>query len=137
MAQSFATLQAMHDERVILGMSTGEAMKQTPLGHNWPEYSFRRNLLEGTLDIIHLLWESDGFVDYDSRHSELDGARLYTKPDELPEIHIAANGPSTASLTSEYGDRCITIKTGEETPIASIPQYDGTLKKRVCNQYTE
>jgi G6PDH family F420-dependent oxidoreductase len=114
MAQAFATLQEMHDERVILGLSTGEAMNETPLGHDWPEYSVRRDRLEETLEIIHLLWESDGFVDYDGDHFDLDGAHLYTKPDELPEIHVAANGPATASLTSEYGDGFITVKTGEE-----------------------
>lgn len=92
MAQAFATLQEMHDERVILGLSTGEAMNETPMGHDWPEYSVRRYRLEETLDIIHLLWESDGFVDYNGDHFDLEGAHLYTKPDELPEIHVAATG---------------------------------------------
>lgn len=114
MAQAFATLQELHDERVVLGLSTGEAMNETPLGHDWPEYSVRRERLEETLDIIHLLWKSDEFVDYNGEHFSLDGAHLYTKPDELPEIHVAANGPSTASLTSKYGDGFITVKTGEE-----------------------
>lgn len=113
-AQSFATLQEMHDERVVLGLSTGEAMNETPLGHDWPEYSVRRDRLEETLEIVRLLWESDGFVDYEGEHFDLDDAHLYTKPDEPPEIHVAANGPATASLTSEYGDGFITVKTGEE-----------------------
>lgn len=113
-AQSFATLQEMHDERVVLGLSTGEAMNETPLGHDWPEYQVRRDRLEETLEIVKLLWESDDFVDYEGEHFELDGARLYTKPEERPEIHIAANGPATASLTSKYGDGFITVKKGEE-----------------------
>jgi G6PDH family F420-dependent oxidoreductase len=114
MAQSFATLQEMHDERVVLGLSTGEAMNETPLGHDWPEYQVRRDRLEETLDIVTQLWESDEFVDYEGEHFELDDARLYTKPDESPEIHVAANGPATASLTSVYGDGFITVKKGEE-----------------------
>ena len=114
MAQSFATLQEMHDERVVLGLSTGEAMNETPLGHDWPEYSVRRERLEETLEIVKLLWESHDFVDYEGEHFDLDGAHLYTKPDERPEIHVAANGPATASLTSEYGDGFITVITGDE-----------------------
>lgn len=31
-----------------------------------------------------------------------------------PEIHITANGPATASLTSEYGDGFVTVKKSEE-----------------------
>ncbi|MFC7157549.1 TIGR03557 family F420-dependent LLM class oxidoreductase [Halomarina halobia] len=114
MAQSFATLQEMHDERVVLGLSTGEAMNEIPLGHDWPEYDVRRDRLEETLEIIHLLWESEDFADYEGEHFDLDGAKLYTEPEQQPEIHIAANGPATASLTSEYGDGFITVKKGEE-----------------------
>jgi alkanesulfonate monooxygenase SsuD/methylene tetrahydromethanopterin reductase-like flavin-dependent oxidoreductase (luciferase family) len=70
--------------------------------------------LEETLEIIRLLWKSDGFVDYDGDHFDLDDAHLYTKFDEPPETHVAASGPSTVKLTSEYGDGFITVKTGEE-----------------------
>jgi G6PDH family F420-dependent oxidoreductase len=114
MAQAFATLQELNDDRVILGLSTGEAMNEKPLGHEWPEYPVRRDRLEETCEILHELWAADGFVDYDGEHYQLDEAHLYTKPDRRPEVHLAANGPSTASLTGEYGDGFITVKKGEE-----------------------
>ncbi len=113
-AQAFATLQVMHDERVVLGVSTGEAMNEKPLGFPWPEYGERRQRLEESLEIFRLLWESDDFVDYDGEHFQLDEAKLYTKPDEPPEIHVAANGPSTASLAGEYCDGFITVIKDEE-----------------------
>lgn len=113
-AQAFATLQEMNDERVVLGLSTGEAMNEKPLGHDWPEYGVRRDRLKETLEIVHELWNADGFVDYDGEHFRLDEARLYTRPENRPEVHLAANGPSTASLTGEYGDGFITVKKGEE-----------------------
>lgn len=113
-AQSFATLQEMNDNRVILGLSTGEAMNEKPLGHEWPEYPVRRDRLEETLQMVHELWDADGFVDFEGEHFQLDEAHLYTKPDQRPEVHLAANGPSTASLTGEYGDGFITVKKGEE-----------------------
>jgi len=113
-AQAFATLQELNDDRVILGLSTGEAMNEKPLGHEWPEYPVRRDRLEETLEIIHELWAAEDFVDYDGDHFRLDEAYLYTTPDERPEVHIAANGPSTASLTGEYGDGFVTVKKGEE-----------------------
>ncbi|SEW30961.1 LLM class flavin-dependent oxidoreductase [Natrinema salifodinae] len=127
-AQAFATLQHLHDDRVILGLSTGEAMNETPLGFDWPEYPERRDRLEETLRIVRALWEDeewldadvvdrideDGFVTYDGERFELDGAKLYTEPEKSPEIHIAANGPSTARLAARYADGFVTVKKGEE-----------------------
>ncbi len=128
-AQSFATLQTMHDERVVLGLSTGEAMNETPLGFDWPEYPERRNRLEEALECIRALWgdeewlgegraadliDDDGFVSYDGDRFELNEAKLYTLPEALPEIHVAANGPSTARLAARYADGFITVKKGEE-----------------------
>ncbi|WP_255681676.1 LLM class flavin-dependent oxidoreductase [Natrinema sp. SYSU A 869] len=126
-AQAFATLQHLHDDRVLLGLSTGEAMNETPLGFDWPEYPERRDRLEESLEIIRALWGDDewvsddvrdqideGFVTYDGERFELDEAKLYTMSEESPEIHIAANGPSTARLAARYADGFITVKKGEE-----------------------
>lgn len=113
-AQAFATLQEMHDETVVLGLSTGEAMNEKPLGFPWPDYPERRTRLEESLEICHLLWDSDDFVDYDGEFYQLADARLYTNPETPPEIHVAANGPATASLASEYGDGFITVLKGDE-----------------------
>jgi coenzyme F420-dependent glucose-6-phosphate dehydrogenase len=114
MAQAFATLQEMNDDRVVLGLSTGEAMNETPLGFDWPEYEERRDRLEETLEIIRALWDEDGFVSYDGDRFQLNDAKLYTKPERDPEIHVAANGPSTARLAARYADGFITVKKGEE-----------------------
>lgn len=89
-------------------------MNETPLGFDWPDYSERRDRLEETLEIVTRLWESDDFVDYDGDRLELNDARLYTKPDHDPEIHIAANGPSTARLAARYADGFITVIKDEE-----------------------
>jgi G6PDH family F420-dependent oxidoreductase len=113
-AQAFATLGEMHDERVVLGLSTGEAMNEKPLGHEWPEYPVRRDRLEETLEIVLKLFERDDFVSYDGEHFSLDEAHLYTKPATRPEVHVAANGPSTARLAAKYADGFMTVITGEE-----------------------
>jgi G6PDH family F420-dependent oxidoreductase len=113
-AQAFATLQELHDERVVLGLSTGEAMNETPLGFDWPEYSERRDRLREFLEIVHALWETNDFVSYDGDRFQIDDARLYTNPDQPPEVHVAANGPSTAKLAAEYADGFITVIKGEE-----------------------
>ncbi|WP_336345945.1 TIGR03557 family F420-dependent LLM class oxidoreductase [Halalkalicoccus ordinarius] len=113
-AQAFATIGEMHDDRVVLGLSTGEAMNEKPLDHEWPEYDVRRDRLEETIEIVLELFERDDFVSYDGEHFGLDDAHLYTKPKTRPEVHVAANGPSTARLAARYADGFMTVITGEE-----------------------
>jgi len=113
-AQAFATIGETHDQRVVLGLSTGEAMNEKPLGQPWDDYPVRRDRLEETLEIVLDLYESEGFVDYDGDFFSLDGAHLYTVPDRRPEVHVAANGPSTARLAARYADGFMTVVTGAE-----------------------
>ena len=113
-AQAFATIGEMHDERVVLGLSTGEAMNEKPLGQPWDDYPVRRDRLAETLEVVLDLYESEGFVDYDGDFFSLDGANLYTMPESRPEVHVAANGPSTARLAARYADGFMTVITGEE-----------------------
>ena len=113
-AQAFATIGEMHDERVVLGLSPGEAMNEKPLGQPWDDYPVRRDRLEETLEVVLDLYESEGFVDYDGDFFSLDGANLYTMPESRPEVHVAANGPSTARLAARYADGFMTVITGEE-----------------------
>jgi G6PDH family F420-dependent oxidoreductase len=113
-AQAFATIGEMHDDRLVLGLSTGEAMNEKPLGQPWDDYPVRRDRLEETLEIVLDLYEPEGFVNYDGDFFSLDGATLYTMPKSRPEVHVAANGPSTARLAARYADGFMTVITGEE-----------------------
>lgn len=113
-AQAFATLGEMHDERIVLGLSTGEAMNELPLGFDWPAYPARRERLEESLEIVRQLWDAETFVTYDGDHYQLQEAHLYTKPAVSPEIHVAANGPSTAALAGRYCEGFITVLSDRE-----------------------
>ena len=113
-AQAFATIGELHDERVALGLSTGEAMNEKPLGQPWNEYPVRRDRLEETLEIVRGLYERDGFVSYEGEYFTLEDAHLYTMPETRPEVHVAANGPSTARLAARYADGFMTVITGAE-----------------------
>ena len=113
-AQAFATIGELHDGRVALGLSTGEAMNEKPLGQPWNEYPVRRDRLEETLEIVRGLYERDGFVSYEGEYFTLEDAHLYTMPETRPEVHVAANGPSTARLAARYADGFMTVITGAE-----------------------
>jgi coenzyme F420-dependent glucose-6-phosphate dehydrogenase len=58
--------------------------------------------------MIRMLFEED-FVDFEGKFWELDGANLYTGPDEAPPIWVAANGPTAARMAGDLGDGFLTV----------------------------
>ena len=110
-AQAFATMQALFGNRVMLGVGTGEAMNEVPLGFSWPKYPERRDRLIESVKIIRALWKG-GFVDFDGKYYKIRGANLYIKAD-MPII-MSAMGPRMARVVGQYGDGVITAgKTPE------------------------
>src|SRR2546425_2522630 len=45
-AQAFATMATLHPGRVYLGLGTGEAMNEVPVGQRWPPFSERIERVE-------------------------------------------------------------------------------------------
>src|SRR5215467_1502760 len=110
-AQAFATMEGLFGPRVILGVGTGEAMNEAPLGFPWPKYPERRDRLIEAVEIIKKLWEG-GFVDYQGEYYHLKGANLYMKA-SIPVV-MSALGPKMAKVVGKYGDGIITVtKTPE------------------------
>jgi coenzyme F420-dependent glucose-6-phosphate dehydrogenase len=107
-AQAFATMDEMFPGRFFLGLGTGEAMNEVPLGFPWPKFEDRLERLKESVEIIRALWSSD-FVKYEGKFYSLNGANLYTKPRTRIPIYLAANGPKAAALVGEYGDGYVTI----------------------------
>jgi coenzyme F420-dependent glucose-6-phosphate dehydrogenase len=71
-AQAFATMETLFGHRVMLGVGTGEAMNEVPLGFQWPKYSERRDRLIEAVQVMKKLWRG-GFVDFHVRHGTEDG----------------------------------------------------------------
>jgi coenzyme F420-dependent glucose-6-phosphate dehydrogenase len=102
-AQAFATMDEMYPGRFFLGMGTGEAMNEVPLGYPWPPFSERLGRLREAVEIIRALWGGE-FVDYPGSYYKLKGAKLYTKPKTKIPIYLVANGPKAASLVGSHAD---------------------------------
>jgi len=102
-AQAFATMDEMFPGRFFLGLGTGEAMNEVPLGFRWPKFDERLSRLKESVEIIRRLWGSE-FVSYEGKFYSLKGANLYTKPRSGIPIYIVANGPKSAVLVGRYGD---------------------------------
>jgi coenzyme F420-dependent glucose-6-phosphate dehydrogenase len=104
-AQAFGTMQAIYGRRVILGVGTGEAMNEIPLGYAWPSMDERRERLIEAVKIIRRL-STEEFVNFSGKYFTLKNANLYMKPD-LP-IYIAGMGPKMAEVAGKFGDGFIT-----------------------------
>lgn len=104
-AQAFGTMQAIYGRRVILGVGTGEAMNEIPLGFPWPSMDERRERVIEAVKIIRRLCTEE-FVNFPGKYFTLKNANLYMKPD-FP-IYIAAMGPKMAEAAGRYGDGFIT-----------------------------
>ncbi|MGA2665402.1 MAG: TIGR03557 family F420-dependent LLM class oxidoreductase [Nitrososphaerales archaeon] len=111
-AQAFATMEALFGHRVLLGVGTGEAMNEVPLGFRWPKYAERRDRLIESIRMMRALWKGD-FVNFEGEHYHLKGANLYMKAN-VPII-MSALGPKMSRIVGRYGDGVITA--------AKTPEY--------------
>jgi coenzyme F420-dependent glucose-6-phosphate dehydrogenase len=104
-AQAFATLQSIYGDRVILGLGSGEAMNELPLGFKWPSVRERKERMIEAVEIIRKLWGED-FVSYNGEYYSLTAANLYMKA-QIP-IYLAAFGPKMGKIAGAMGDGLIT-----------------------------
>src|SRR5438874_6737222 len=107
-AQAAATSAAMMPGRFFLGVGTGENLNEHVLGDKWPAPDERLELLEEAVEVIRLLWQG-GYQTHRGRHYTVEQARLYTLPEQLPEIAVAAAQPRAAELAGRIGDAFVAV----------------------------
>jgi coenzyme F420-dependent glucose-6-phosphate dehydrogenase len=106
-AQAAATAAAMMPGRFFLGVGTGENLNEHILGDRWPAHDMRLEMLEEAIEVIRLLWKGDTLT-YRGVHYTVENACIYSLPDKLPPIHVAASGPRAAEAAGRIGDGLIT-----------------------------
>ena len=127
-AQAAATSAAMMPGRFFLGVGTGENLNEHILGDRWPEWEVRGQMLEEAVAVIRLLWQG-GNQSHHGRYYTVENARLYTLPDETPEIVVAASGPASAELAGRIGDGLCSTKA-DRTTVDAFAQAGGAGKPR-------
>jgi coenzyme F420-dependent glucose-6-phosphate dehydrogenase len=121
-AQAFASLDVLYTGRIGLGVGTGEAMNEVPLGFDWPSADVRLARTTEAIQIIRKLWEgsnkekeeenngkNSGFVDFDGQYFKIKNAKLYTPPSskKIP-LYMAASGKEAIQTAAKYTDGLIT-----------------------------
>ena len=103
LAQAALSLGHLSRGRFILGLGSGETENTVPYGF---EFSRTVSRFEEALQVIRLLWDRDGAVDFEGEFFHLHHARLDTEPygGRLPPIWIGANGPRMLEITGRFAD---------------------------------
>lgn len=102
-AQAAATAATLCPGGFFLGVGSGENLNEHILGDRWPNANERLAMLEEAVEVIRLLWQGDT-QSFDGRYYELDNARIYSLPDELPLITMSGFGPKAAELAGRIAD---------------------------------
>lgn len=112
-AQAAATAGVQLPGRFFLGVGTGEKLSEHILGDRWPEHEVRLDMLREAVDIIRTLWTGET-TSYHGEYYTVENAQIYTLPDELPPIRVAADGPKAARTAGEIGDGLVGVAPDEE-----------------------
>ena len=112
-AQAAATAASLMPDRFFLGLGTGENLNEHILGQRWPAYDLRADMLEEAVAIIRALWQGDSYTHY-GRFFTVENARIYTLPDTLPPLMMAASGTDSAEMAGRLGDGLISTAPDKE-----------------------
>lgn len=124
-AQAAATVDRLAAGRFKLGVGTGEAINETPLGYEFPGYAERIARMDEAVTIMRGLLDGEK-INVTGDHYTAEDARLYSPPAGGVPIWMAAGGPKSATFAGERTQGLIT----------SVKQPEVTLE-RVINPYRE
>jgi G6PDH family F420-dependent oxidoreductase len=127
-AQAAATSAALMPGRFFLGLGTGENLNEHILADRWPAIDVRQRMLIESIELIRKLWSGD-LVSFSGEYYIVENARIYTLPDELPPIVVAASGPESAELAGGYADGLIST-TPDTQLMAKFQAAGGGYKPR-------
>ena len=112
-AQAAATVADMMPGRFFLGLGTGEYLNEHILGYPWPRVETRQEMLAEAIHIIRELWRGEEYS-YEGNYFIVRDARIYTLPEKLPPIYMAASGPESAELAAGIADGLVSTTPGGE-----------------------
>ena len=114
-AQAFMSLESMYPGRVWLGVGSGEALNEVPLGLDWPDPEDKLARFESGLEAIDRLWDGET-VTMDGGWFSLKEAKLYTRAESRPKLYVSAFGPQAARIAGRFGDGLWTMGDPEVAP---------------------
>ena len=119
-AHAAATAASMLPGRFFLGVGTGEWLNEHVTGARWPRPDERREMLREAVGLMRSLWSGES-VTHRGEHFTVEGARLFSLPDDPIPVFVAAGGERAATLAGEIGDGLIGTAP-DETARLDLPE---------------
>lgn len=114
-AQAWMSLEELYPGRMFLGVGSGEAVNEVPLGLDWPEPGEMLERFDKGLEAITRLWDGET-VTMDAGWFRLTEARLFTRAARKPKLYVSAFGPKAAAIAGRWGDGVWTLGDPEKAP---------------------
>jgi coenzyme F420-dependent glucose-6-phosphate dehydrogenase len=122
-AQMAATTNRLSGGRLLLGVGTGEALNERPLGYPFPGYAERQERMQEALEIIHRMFSGEKLT-FHGTYYQTETAKLYSPPAGRVPVLMAAGGPKSAQFAGRYADGLITsVKDPADTVAKVIEPY--------------
>jgi coenzyme F420-dependent glucose-6-phosphate dehydrogenase len=131
-AQAFASLDVLYPGRIGLGLGSGEAMNESPLGFDWPRAKARLTRTKEAIQIIRGLWENkdkNGFQNFNGEYFLMRNAKLYTPPTKRIPIYMAATGQQATKVAAKYADGLISYLQPDEAGKTVLRVFDSIAEK--------
>jgi probable non-F420 flavinoid oxidoreductase len=106
-AQASATLAAMFPGRFWMALGSGEAVNEHITGDRWPPKPERRARLLECVEVIRALHAGEEVTHHGLVH--VDRARIWSLPEEPPDLVAAAVSAETAGWAASWADGLITV----------------------------
>jgi len=105
-AQAAATVASLMPGRFILGVGSGENLNEHIFAEHWPEADVRLERLQEAIAVIRELWKGEQHSHY-GKFFTVENARIFSLPERLPPIFVAASGPKSAEAAGRCGNGLI------------------------------
>jgi coenzyme F420-dependent glucose-6-phosphate dehydrogenase len=120
-AQAAATLAQMYPQRFWLAVGTGQNLNEHITGDAWPSKADRRKRLLEAVDIMRRLWAGETVARDGVIHVE--DARLYSLPEEPPQLFGAAITDETAEWVGSWADGLLTVAKSAEDLAQTVAAF--------------
>jgi coenzyme F420-dependent glucose-6-phosphate dehydrogenase len=124
-----ATTDRLSGGRLFLGVGTGEALNERPLGFPFPGYAERQARMQEAIEIMHRMFQGEKLT-FDGTYYQTTTAKLYSPPVGDIPVCMAAGGPKSAEFAGTHADGLITsVKNPAETVEKVIAPYRAAATK--------
>jgi coenzyme F420-dependent glucose-6-phosphate dehydrogenase len=105
----------MYPGRAFLGIGSGEALNEMPIGDPWPSPKDQIARMDEALGFIDRLFNGETVTE-EGRFYTLRDCKLHTLPQRRPPIYVSAFGPQAARVAGRWGDGLWTLPDPDSTP---------------------